>query len=255
MAEPSTATIQLGSVTLPRTPLVAARAAARRRGAWIRTASIALVGAVFVGWGAWRLLAPTVPAAPTASSGLLVFLIAYAALTAGSLASLRYQRGVDQRLARGLRQRTGRATAVSLRDLLGTRTLVAVAVVYPGGVLLGGTIALVAEHTGDRLVAVGFCLGALAFGGLAASALAGIVRRPTVADDEPSLHADALLRRQDALDVLNQHFALLGAVAAVVTFDRALLAIYLGYFAVATICWLVASWPAPRPSRAEVRRP
>jgi FtsH-binding integral membrane protein len=157
------------------------------------------------------------------------------------------QRRRDQRIARDLHHRVTRSEAVSLAAILGGRNLFAAAVMYGGGILVGAGSAVLANSDDDRLLAGVFLVGTILCFGLATWLLTDVVRRPAIADDEPSLRADDLLRRKDACRALVPYPAALAAIVAVSSTDgSALLWVFLAYAGAAMVAWGFTAAPAIR---------
>jgi hypothetical protein len=167
-----------------------------------------------------------------------------------------WQRRDDQRIAHGLRQRVTRAEAPSLATVLGRRNLRSMAVLYGGGILVGAVSMVFATATDDRRLAGVFVAGTTVCLGLSVWLLTDVVRRPAIADDEPSLRVDDLLRCKDASRALMPYPAILAAVTAISATDGSpLLWMFLIYAAAAVVAWGFTAAPVVRAALAAGTRP
>jgi hypothetical protein len=145
-----------------------------------------------------------------------------------------------RRIGASLRNRVARSSAVDLRAVLGDWFVVAAAVTYGAGLLVGGSSAVLADHARDRAVSVGFVVGLFACAGLGAAVLVQVARRPAIAEDDRSLIEDDTLRREDASAAIAPLPAMLAAIAGVGSTEDWQLVAYLGYAAAAALAW--AAW-------------
>jgi hypothetical protein len=236
-----------GAVGREATPLLAARLATRYRAQLIEGAVTATVVALLLGYAVWDLATARREAGgggPDPGMDLLyliTLMVAYAMISAGTLAALWYRRRTDHKLGSTLPCRVARSSAVDLRRLLGGWFLAAAAVTYGGGLLVGG-LGLATGATSDRAVAAGFLVAVLVFGGFGTAVLVDVVRRPAVAEDEPSLVDDDVLRREDGQRAITPYLALFAFLAGIHSRSGdGLLAAYLGYAVGAGIILTVAT--------------
>jgi hypothetical protein len=157
---------------------------------------------------------------------------------------------VERRLLAASRTRSAHPAAAGVARVLGTGHLAAVLVVHGGGLLLGAVTVLLAPNPPDRALALAF-LGSMAvLATLSGLALAGVLRRPSVAEDSDSLLVDDVLRTQDARAAVAPFQLVVALVAAVgSTVGSWLIWSFLGYVAIGTACW-VAAEVAERRTRA-----
>lgn len=249
---------------LSPTPLLEARLASRYRASRIAqvTAGIVLIG--LVGWASrnlgtrdWAAASRGEQAGPDPVASLLVLLVAGAVLYLGMLAALRHQRRADRRIGDALRHRVARPAVVGVRRLVGAWFLGCALVTYGGGLAVGAGAALLASDPADRAVAVAFLAAVLLFATISGTVLAEVSRRPAIAEDEPSLTADEVLRREDAGRGLASPYLAVLALSAIPhsRSGDALMLLYLGYAMVTVVLWAVAlrrSGAAPAPVREAV---
>jgi hypothetical protein len=231
---------------LELTPLVVARVAVRDRYERAKMGTyLALLAVLGVAWvidgslTGWSL--------PEETPATSVLAISLGFLMLGGVTGMVFwlQRRADQRVAQGLRQRVSRSQATTLATILGGRNLRIMLVVHGGGILIGAACAALATTTAGRMLGLAFAAGAIMCSGVVTWVVADVVCRPVVADDEPSLRADELLRRMDAGDVLFPYPMVLAAVAVTNSgAGSALTWAFLGYAAAALVVWAHTTWPA-----------
>jgi hypothetical protein len=224
------------------TPLLAARLAARRRGE-ILTMVVLVAGIVaYLAWGVWESVVdyftPSVPEV-TDLSRLAALFIVYAL---GAIAAQFVQARGERRIGAALSRRVAQPTAAGPVAVAGSWFAAAAAVVYGGGLLAGAVVALGGRDAsdGDRLIGVVFIGAVLAFAALGLGALAGVVRRPVVAEDAQSLVDDHLLRREEAMQAIAPYPAILAVVAGVNAYSDLALFVLVGYGLAAFATWLLA---------------
>lgn len=223
--------------------LLVARLAARRRGNWINSGTVV---AFFVLLGVWSAIDGRSRSAfswdETDVSGLAWFVLINVALILALWAGLWYAYRAERRLLATRRTRSAHPAAAGLGRVLGTGHLAAVLVVHGGGLLVGAVTALLAPRAPDRALALTF-LGSIAVVvALSALALAGVLRRPSVAEDSDSLLVDDVLRTQDARAAVAPFPIVVALVAAVgSTVGSWLIWSFLGYAAIGSACWAAAA--------------
>jgi hypothetical protein len=231
---------------LELTPLVASRIAGR-----LRTDRIEI--GISLGLAAIIAAAVMVDAASARASdveqaaalGVGAIAATYALMNVVTSVMFWLRRRDDQRIARRLRQRVTRAEAATLTTVLGVGNLRSLALIYGGALLVGTASIMVATTTEDRQLAGVFVAGTALFLASSGWLLADAVRRPAIADDEPSLRADELLRRKDACRTLMPYTGPLAAVAAVSSAPGSPLRwMFLGYSVAAIVIWGLLAAPA-----------
>jgi hypothetical protein len=211
----------IGGEELPVTPLLAARAAVRRRPGSINAAAFLAILAALMGlllwpgitagdWETWSVPGPTASA--------VAAVCAYLVLAAVILATVSYERAADRHLADTMARTTARSVRIPLRTLLGTQCVVCIVVMYVSGAIVAVTILIWADHPSARTTGVVLLVGVLVFTGVGAAVFSDITRRPIVADDEMSMRADGLLRFNDARRAVASYFVVY--VVASLTADR-----------------------------------
>ena len=148
-----------------------------------------------------------------------------------------YRAGRRLMLARSTR--TAHPTAAGVARVLGTRYLAAVLVVYGGGLLLGVATALVATRPAERTLALTFLGSVTVLAVVSGLALAGVLRRPSVAEDSDSLLVDDVLRNQDARAAVVPFPIAVALLAAIGSTPVAswLIWSFVGYAALGSACW------------------
>jgi hypothetical protein len=217
--------------------LLVARLEARRRGNRIH---IAAVVAFIMIMGVWRWIDRSAPDENTVSGiGLSAFM--YAMVIVALCLGWWYQDRAERHLLSLMRIRSAHPAATSVRDVLGPAHLVAVTVVFGGGLLLGAAGALLAPRPSDRVLALTFLVAVAVLAALGCLALVTVLRRPTVAEDAESILVDDVLRTQDARFALIPLPILVALATAGGTTTGSWMAwALLAYTAVGAACWLSA---------------
>ncbi len=217
--------------------LLVARLEARRRGN--RIPVVAGLAFIMV-MGVWRGIDRSAPEENTVSGiGLSAFL--YAMVIIALCLGWWYQVRAERRLLPPTRIRSAHPAATSVLDVLGPAHLVAVTVVFGGGLLLGAAGALLAPRPPDRVLALTFLIAVAVLAALGCLALVTVLRRPTVAEDADSMLVDDVLRSQDARSALVPLPILVAlAAASGITSGSWVLWALLAYTAVGAACWLSA---------------
>ncbi|MBE1500903.1 putative membrane protein YedE/YeeE [Amycolatopsis lexingtonensis] len=211
-SEPSRAEFVRAAVWLGRhgvrvgvpTPLLATRLGGRTGGnalpLLIRLAVfLLLAAAAAVGYQCLQYL-PGVRGVEMTESKVLYFLLA-----GNQLAFWSMIRAGDRRAARRLGARRLDRPRPSWREVPGGWFLASTAVTFAGGAALAITMFLATPY---RTYAWSW-LGVLALGGVVFGVIAtGIVRRPVLAEDEPSAAVDAVVRIEDLYLVMPAYYAL-----------------------------------------------
>jgi hypothetical protein len=131
--------------------------------------------------------------------------------------------------------------------VLGTGHVAAILVMHGGGLLLGAATALLAPRPPDRTLAITFLACVAVTAALSGVALAGVLRRPSVAEDSESLLVDDLLRAQDAREVVQPYPIMLAIVAAAgSTVGSWQVWTFLAYAGLSTVFWLSVEFSARR---------
>lgn len=128
-----------------------------------------------------------------------VSLAAFYLLTSAGIWLLsRRQRAREARIAARLPRRAARSAVEHPVAVLGGAYLAAASITYLGGTGLGLGFALLSADPVDRALGLVFAVGTALVGAIAGVVAWEETRRPAVAEDDASLMADDLLRRQDA---------------------------------------------------------
>ncbi|HEU4421154.1 MAG TPA: hypothetical protein VFR67_01295 [Pilimelia sp.] len=182
-------------------PLLAARLAVRRR-ASAALIAVLVVAAVVAIEALDRLGANDAGVDPRAAWQRLIALIALM-LVAG-LARWLWQFAVrrgEQRLAATLTRRAAHPTATDWRAVLRRRGIASAALLYGGALGFAIAIAVGARTAYDLAMAGVLLLALVAVAAMTAFEVAGILRRPALAEDAGSLVVDDVLRADDARTV------------------------------------------------------
>lgn len=224
----------------PSTMLVD-RLAARRRGNWIYAGTLAVF---------WAVLVAVIPDDPNAAGNLAFIVLNNVFLLLAMAAGLWYATRAERRLVLASRIRTAHPAAPRAARVLGSRYLAAVLAVYVGGLLLGTVTALLAPRPADRGLALAF-LGSVAVLTIVSGlALAGVLRRPSVAEDSDSLLVDDVLRAQDARAAVMPFPIVVAVIAAVGgTVGPWLVWSFLAYAALGAACWAAVAIACRRAGR------
>jgi hypothetical protein len=224
--------------------LLVDRLTARRRGSWI--VAIAALASV----GAWSVFDDPSEPAPgpheTDVGDLVGFMVINLALVFATLIGLWWVYRQERRLLATRTTRTAHPAAASVARVLGTGHVAASLVVYGGGLLVGAAAALLAPRP-ERALALAFLVSVAVVAALSGLALAGVLRRPSVAEDSESLLVDDILRTDDAHTVvapLPLVVALVAAIGEPIT--PWLFWMLLGYTVIGAIAWLLAAFSTYR---------
>ncbi|HEV2783857.1 MAG TPA: hypothetical protein VGX25_31105 [Actinophytocola sp.] len=228
--------------------LLVERLAARRRGNRI---NVGTVLAFFVILGAWSVTTGRSGSAfdpdETDVSGLVFFVLTNVALILALWAGLWYAYRAERRLLAASRTRTAHPAAAGVARVLGRSHLAAVLVVHGGGLLLGAATALLAPRPPDRALALAFLGSVALLSVLSGLAVAGVLRRPSVAEDSDSLLVDDVLRTQDTRAAVAPFPILVALVAGVgSTVGSWLIWSFLAYAGLGCVCWAYAELSARR---------
>lgn len=179
--------------------LLAARLALRDRRQRIELGLLLALGTLLVGFA---LLRKVVDIAIQVGERNLVAPVSLAALyllaSAGIWLLSRRQRAQEARIAARLPRRAARSAVEHPVAVLGGTYLVAAIITYVGGTGLGIGFALLSADPVDRALGLVFAVGTALVGAIAGVVAWEETRRPAVAEDDASLMADDLLRREDA---------------------------------------------------------
>jgi hypothetical protein len=222
--------------------LLVDRLEARRRGNWINGVTVV---AFFVLLFSWNRISRGsgfgFDSDATGVGGLVFFMLTNVVLILALWAGHWYAYRAERRLVLARRTRSAHPTAAGVARVLGAGHLAAVLVVYGGALLVGAATALLAPRPPDRALALTF-LGSIAvLAVLSGLALAGVLRRPSVAEDSDSLLVDDVLRTEDAIAAVAPFPIVVALVAAVgSTVGSWLIWSFLGYAVVGAASWLAA---------------
>ncbi|HEV8557000.1 MAG TPA: hypothetical protein VGR06_11470 [Actinophytocola sp.] len=223
--------------------LLVERLEARRRGNWITFGTVMAYTAIFTILSdlAERSRSDSTPDESDVS-GLAWSVLTPVVIILAWGAGLWYSYRAERRLLGARRTRTAHPAAARVARVLGPRYLAVVLVVHGGGLLLGAATALLASRPVDRALALAF-LGSIAvLATLFGLVLAGVLRRPSVAEDSDSLLVDDVLRTQDARAAVVPLPILVALVAALgdSTVGSWLIWSLLGYAVLGAACWVAA---------------
>lgn len=177
--------------------LLVARLEARRRSAWISFGVFWVYIAIFTIWNDRRSGSASA-SDDTDVSGLAWSVLTPVVIIFAGCAGLWYVYRMERRLLAARRTRTAHPAAAGVVRVLGSRYLAVVAVAHGGGLLLGVAAAQLASRPADRALALAFLGSVAVLVTVSGLALAGVLRRPSVAEDSDSLLVDDVLRTQEA---------------------------------------------------------
>nr|WP_062341684.1 hypothetical protein [Herbidospora sakaeratensis] len=178
------------------TPLLAHRLHARR---YARLAASVILAVLILGSAGAATYSRFGP-----ESARPVSLVALTVLVAGLLLAQflldRWVRRVDRRAGATLSRRAAHLIQPGWRTVLGRPYAVFAAAVFAGSMVLTGSALALPDETVRRLAVV-MLIGLLGASAISALQLRHLIRHPVVAEDEPSLTADVIMRVEDARDL------------------------------------------------------
>jgi hypothetical protein len=220
--------------------LLVARLEARRRSAWVSFGVFWVYIAIFTIWGDGRSGSASA-SDETDVSGLTWSVLTPVVIILAGCAGLWYVYWMERRLLAARRTRTAHPAAAGLARVLGPPYLAVILIVHGGGLLLGTATPLLASRPADRALALAFLGSVAVLATLSGLALAGVLRRPSVAEDSDSLLVDDVLRNLEARATVLPLPVLVALVAAMGSTDGSWLTwSFFAYAGLGTVFWLYA---------------
>jgi hypothetical protein len=233
--------------------LLVARLEARRRSAWVSFGVFWVYIAIFTIWSDGQSGSAS---AETDVSGLAWSVLTPVVMILAGCAGLWYVYRMERRLLAARRIRTAHPAAAGAARVLGSPHFAVVLIVHGGGLVLGTAAALLASRPADRALALAFLGSVAVLAALSGLALAGVLRRPSVAEDSDSLLVDDVLRTLEARTTVLPLPILVALVAAMGgTGGSWLTWSFFAYAGLGTAFWLYAEVSTRHDAApAEVRR-